>query len=151
MRMRWIWIVSIALLLAGAVLVGCGRGSPSPGEITQNFVNAIAEGDYVTACGLLNSDAMGKLQRTMRSAASCSALLARCLPTDASQLQKDQAQLFYSNVVVAVSGAHATVQTSGTAVANRIRSVTLAKQKGQWVLTSYGKQNCSTHRRRARP
>ncbi len=138
-------VLTIAVL-AGALLSGCGHFPPSPGQITQNYVNAIAGGDYASACALLDAGAQAALKRSMRSTETCSALLARCLPSNASQLEKDQAQLFYSNVVTSVSGSKATVKTSGTAVANRIREVTLAKQKGQWMLTSYGRQDCSTHR-----
>ncbi len=140
-----------ALVLAAVAVAGCGRGSASPGEVTQGYVNAIAEGDYADACNALSSGAQAKLKRTMRSSEGCRVLLARCLPSNASQLAKDQAQLFYSNVVVSVSGNHATVNTSGTAVANRIRQVTLANENGHWLLTSYGKQKCSSRRPRKRP
>lgn len=144
-------ITATLMVCMGVALAGCGRGSPSPGEITQNYVNAIAEGDYVSACAALDGGAQAALRRAMHSSAGCQVLLARCLPSNAAQLAKDQAQLFYSNVVVTVSGHRASVTTSGTAVANRIREVTLANDKGQWLLSSYGKQSCSSHRPRRRP
>ena len=57
-----------------------------------------------------------------------------------------QAQLFYSNVAITTYGARATVRTSGTAVAR------LAKERGHWLLTSYGKVRCRAgHSRSERP
>jgi hypothetical protein len=144
-------IMVTLMVCMGVALAGCGRGSTSPGEVTQNYVNAIAEGDYASACAALDDGARATLRRSMHSSAGCRVLLARCLPSNTAQLAKDQAQLFYSNVVVSVSGNQATVKTSGTAVANRIREVTLTNDKGHWLLTSYGKQRCSSRRGRARP
>jgi hypothetical protein len=145
MRMRWL----ITLCALSVLLYGCGNFPPSPGEVTQNYVNAIAEGEYGSACAMLDGAAQDRLKRAMHSNDSCAALLARCLPSNAAQLSKDQAQLFYANTLSSVDGDSATVKTNGTAVADRIRAVTLVKQKGNWVLTSYGAENCAAHRARA--
>jgi hypothetical protein len=141
--------LAIAFACAAA-LAGCGQSQPSPGEIAQNYVNAIAEGNYSSACGVLDGRARQALKHSMRSQAGCAKLLARCLPTNASVLQNDQAQLFYSNVEISTDGPNAKVRTSGTAVANRIHEVTLAKEQGGWILTSYGKVRCRMRHRRAR-
>jgi hypothetical protein len=133
--------LAITLGLA-AFLASCGQSQPSPGEIAQNYVNAVAEGNYAGACALLDGRAREALHTSTRSRAGCAALLARCLPTNASVLQKDQAQLFYANVEVTTDGPRAAVRTSGTAVARRIREVTLAKERGHWQLTTYGEVKC---------
>jgi hypothetical protein len=135
---------------SAALLVGCGQSQPSPGEIAQNYVTAIAEGNYAGACGELDNRAVEALQGSMRSHAGCATLLARCLPTNASVLQKDQAQLFYANVEIATAGPNATVRTSGTAVARKIREVRLAKEQGRWQLTTYGEVRCRAGHGRAK-
>jgi hypothetical protein len=133
----------LAIIVACAgFIAGCGQGQPSPGEIAQNYVTAIAEGNYAGACGSLDGHARSVLERSMKSHAGCAELLARCLPTNASVLGKDQAQLFYANVETSTFGSRATVRTSGTAVAKRIREVTLAKEQGHWRLTTYGEVRC---------
>jgi hypothetical protein len=131
-------------LLLGLMLSisGCNTPPPSPGAVAENYVMSVAEGNYAAACGLLDGHAAIALRKAMRSRAGCTTLLARCLPTNAAILRNDQAQLFYSNVNVTIAGTTATVKTSGTAVANRIREVTLAKERGRWLLTSYGRQRC---------
>jgi Domain of unknown function (DUF4878) len=140
-----------AITLAfAALLAGCGQGQPSPGEIAQNYVTSIAEGNYADACSVLNGHAREALRASMRSRAGCATLLARCLPTNASVLQKDQAQLFYANVEITTDGPNATVRTSGTAVAKKIHEVTLAKTQGKWQLTSYGEVRCRAGHGRAK-
>jgi hypothetical protein len=139
-------LTPIALFLA---LAGCGTPPPGPGTVTENYVTNVAQGDFVSACATLDARTRGRLSSYMRSRAPCRVLLARCFPTRASDLQKDQLQLYYSNVNVVLSGSTARVQTSGTAVANRIRRVTLAQERGVWRLTSYGEEKCRApgHRR----
>jgi hypothetical protein len=121
--------------------------------VTQNYVNAIAGGDYVTACASLSTQARQALSAAMHSSGSCETLLARCLPPSVAVLNKDQVQLYYANVDARVSGSHAVVRTNGTAVANRVKEVTLRRRNGVWLLTSYGKERCPTGRARsgARP
>ena len=94
----------------------------------------------VQTCALPISD--------MRSRSPCRTLLAQCFPTQANQINKDQLQLYYSNVNVIENGSRAEVQTSGTAVANRVKLVTLAQRSGVWRLTSYGKEKCRQAGRR---
>jgi|GEM_PF-2741014 len=137
---------AIALGLAACV-AGCGAPPPSPGAVAESYVTAVAEGSYGDACALLDAHARRLLQAQMRSAGGCAGLLARCLPTRSTVLRHDQTQLLYSDVAVRIDGRRATVRTSGTAVARRIRQVTAAKERGRWILTSYGRERCPTPRR----
>jgi hypothetical protein len=136
------------LIVLVALLAGCGTPPPGPGTVTENYVTNVAQGDFASACAALDAKTRQSLGRYMRSRAPCRVLLARCFPTQASVLQNDQLQLYYSNVNVTLSGSTARVQTSGTAVANRIRRVTLAQERGMWRLTSYGEERCQRSKRR---
>lgn len=136
----------LCTLLLAACVAGCGSSPPSPGEIAQNYVAAIAEGNYVSACGMLNDAARASLRRSSGSAGRCATLLARCLPTHATDLRRDQVQLFYANVEPTITGSRAVVKTSGTAVANRIKMLTLTKTRGAWTLSSYGRVRCPRSR-----
>jgi hypothetical protein len=142
---------TLSLVLALAALVaGCNTPPPGPGAIAQNYVNALAAGNYAGACGTLSGKARRALSAAMKSSAGCPVLLARCVPTNASVLKHDQVQLFYSSVDERISGSHASVTTTGTAVANRVKRVTLVQQHGVWHLTSYGEQRCSAGHTRVR-
>jgi hypothetical protein len=141
--------VSLVLVL-GALVGGCNTPPPGPGTIAQNYVNALAAGNYTGACGILSGGARRALSAAMKSSAACPALLTRCLPPKSNVLKRDQVQLFYSNVDERISGSHASVTTSGTAVANRVKRVTLVQQHGVWQLTSYGEERCSGGHARAR-
>ncbi len=132
----------MALMACAACAAGCGSYPPSPGEIAQNYVTAVAQGDYVNACAQLDGRAREALSTALRSTAGCPGLLARCLPTKSTVLQRDQVQLLYANITTSIAGSRATVETSGTAVADRIHELTLAKAHGQWELTSYGRVRC---------
>lgn len=132
---------AIRLVLTGC-LAGCGAPPPSPGEIAEGYITAVAEGNYANACALLDGHTRRALQAAMRSTAGCATLLARCLPTKATVLERDQTQLLYSNITSSVHGKRATVRTSGTAVARAIGEVTLVNDHGRWALTSYGKERC---------
>lgn len=142
--------VRICAVACAALVAGCGSSAPSPGEIAQNYVNAIAEGNYAGACDALDGGARQALRRSAGSHARCATLLARCLPTNAAVLKKDQAQLFYANVLTTTDGPRAVVKTSGTAVARKIHLVTLAKEQGHWRLTSYGEVRCRAARGRGK-
>jgi hypothetical protein len=140
--------VSAAVLALAACAAGCGSYPPSPSQIAQDYVSAIAEGNYAGACAILGRPARESLSAFTRSSASCPTLLRRCLPTQAAVLRRDQVQLFYANVSVTTAGSTASVRTSGTAAANRIRELTLAKNGARWELTSYGRVRCPRSRGR---
>jgi hypothetical protein len=134
----------VRVLVAGLAMAaaGCGTPPPGPAAIGQNYVNAIAAGNYAGACAILSPGAQRGLRAAMKSSAGCPALLARCLPTQETNLKRDQVQLFYSSVEQRVAGSHATVSTSGTSVADRVKQLSLVRRRGIWELTSYGEERC---------
>lgn len=133
-------LVLVLGLAAGAA--GCGTPPPSPAAIAQTYVNAIASGDYASACAILSAGAQRGLRVAMKSSAGCQALLARCLPTQETVLKRDQVQLFYSSVEERIAGSRATVATSGTPVADRVKQLSLVRRRGTWELSSYGEERC---------
>jgi hypothetical protein len=138
---------ALCTLLLAACVAGCGSSPPSPGEIAQNYIAAIAEGSYSSACAMLDGAARTSLRRSTGSSGRCPILLARCLPTHATVLRRDQVQLFYANVEPTIMGSRAVVKTSGTAVANRIKTLTFTKTRDGWTLSSYGRVRCPRSRR----
>ncbi len=125
-----------------ACLAGCGVYPPSPAELVTNsvqrYMNALAAGYYTKACGSLDSRARAELSGPAGSRATCKAVLARCLPYNANLLKRDQSQLLYATVEVQIAHQNARASVSGTEVARALKEVTLAKERGNWVLTSYG-------------
>jgi hypothetical protein len=128
------------LLVLGlaAALAACGNANVvTPVEAAQNYVFAVAEGNYPGACALLAPGTRVALTSARRW--SCPTLFLRCLPTPSTALSHDQAQLLYANADLQVSGRHAAVTLSGTAVARAARRVTLVEQHGRWLLSSPGR------------
>jgi hypothetical protein len=128
----------LGLLLAfPAVLAGCGNANVvSPSDVAQNYVSAIAEGNFSGACALFEAHTRDRL--VALSGSSCPRLFARCLPRESTSLPRDQVQLLYANVDLRVSGAHAEARLSGTAVTKATKEVTLVDQHTHWRLTSPG-------------
>jgi hypothetical protein len=135
-------LVLVLVLGLAVAAAGCGTPPPGPAAIGQNYVNAIAAGNYAGACAILSAGAQRGLRAAMRSSAGCAALLARCLPTQETNLKRDQVQLFYSSVQQRIVGPRATVSTSGTSVADRVKQLSLVRRRGIWELTSYGEERC---------
>lgn len=140
----------ITLLLAAGVLAGCGQTGPGPVDAVESYVGAVAEGNFSSACGVLDHHARATLVTLMRSQQSCAVLLARCFPNQTSQLQKDQTQLLYATVSISLHGARGTALTGNTEVAQKVKEVNLVSIKGQWELDSYGKERCLRPRHRRR-
>ncbi len=134
--------------LVALVLAGCGEAPPSSADAIQNYQAALAEGNYGKACSYLDTGARTALSRRLGHPASCAEAMARCLPYNATNLKQDQSQLLFANVVVSQRGDHSSVSLSGTAVADAIRQVSLAKKRTGWTLTSYGQGFTACHRRR---
>lgn len=134
--------------------VGCGVTPPSPAELAgnavQKYVSALAAGYYSSACSMLDSRTRASLSGPAGSRATCTNVLARCLPYNATIAKRDQSQLLYATVQVRIARSRAEAAVSGTAVARAIREVTLAKERGGWLLTSYGRalRGCVTRARR---
>lgn len=130
-----------ALLAAMAALAGCeSNASPPPGpyNVVSKYLSQIAEGNYSNACGMLDTGVRDALIKRMGSRTTCSKLFVRCLPSKATNISRDQAQLLYATIQVATHHHKADVTVAGTAVARAIKRVTLAKERGTWKLTSYG-------------
>jgi hypothetical protein len=87
---------------------------------------------------LLDTGARDALIRKMGSRISCPKVFVRCLPSNATHIRHDQAQLLYATILVATHHHRADVKLAGTAVARAIKRVSLAKERGTWKLTSYG-------------
>jgi hypothetical protein len=130
-----------AIVAAGAVLAACGgsSGPPGPYQVVNNYLNQIAEGNYSGACALIDSGVREALIKKMGSRISCPGLFVRCLPSQATNLNRDQSQLLYATILVTTHRRKSEVALSGTAVTKALRSVTLAKERRTWKLTSYGR------------
>ncbi len=146
----------VLVLVLAALLTACGSANVvSPNEVAQNYLYAIAEGDFPGACALLERHTREALVSLTRSRGSCPTLFARCLPKGSTTLRRDQVQLLYANVELSVQGSRAHARLSGVAVANAAHEVSLEEQHTQWRLTSAGDniarcvRRLSRHRRRA--
>lgn len=134
-------VLRIAALMAAVVaLAGCESNSSPPGpyNVVSNYLTQIAEGNYSNACGLLDPGVRDALIKRMGSRTTCSKLFVKCLPSKATNISRDQAQLLYATIQVATRQHRSDATVAGTAVARAIKRVTLAKQRGTWKLTSYG-------------
>jgi hypothetical protein len=130
---------AVGVLALAACLVGCGASTTTPPvEVVQDYLNQLGSGNYPGACALLDKRARESSARLAGARVSCERLFDRCLPHTVTSLPKDQTQLFYSNVQVNTTDGKTSATVSGTAVAKAIRHVTLAEERGNWKLTSYG-------------
>ncbi len=151
---------SASVLMIGAALAaaggaaGCESNSvpPGPYNIVSSYLSQIAEGNYQGACRLLDPHTRSALIKAKRARVSCQGMFSRCLPNRVINANHDQSQLLYSTIVVTEGRTRAHVAVSRTAVARAIREVSLAKERGNWKLTSYGYDldTCSLHRRRGK-
>lgn len=121
-------------------LVGCeGTGAPpGPYDVAYSYLSRIAEANYAGACGLLDAPTREALIKAMGSKTTCARLFVRCLPSQATNISRDQSQLLYATILPYTRHGKGHVTVSGTAVARAIRSVNVAKEHGTWKLTSYG-------------
>jgi hypothetical protein len=144
-----------AVLAVVGGLAGCGSGSGPPGPYTavNNYLTQIAEGNYSNACAMLDSATRMELVKRMGSKTSCAKLFVRCLPSQATNISRDQSQLLYATILVQTHRRKAGVTVAGTAVARAVRRVSLAKEGRTWKLTSPGEalETCrlKAHRLRA--
>ena len=119
---------------------GCGESPNPPIAFVQNYLNALGESGFSTACGMFDPQALAALTRAKHTHVSCVDLFKRCLPNQALILQKDQTQLLYADINVSLSdkGQVADADTSGTRVARELRHVTLKHEHGTWKFTGFG-------------
>jgi hypothetical protein len=134
-------LVALAAAATGAVaLAGCGeQHAPPVYNAINGYLNSLAAGNYSSACALLDHRARAALVRSTRLRISCAKAFHRCLPNRAQTATKDQTQLLYANLDVSIQGSTASAAVSGTPVARAVRQVDLAKERGRWKLTSYGR------------
>ena len=132
-------MIGAALAAAGGA-AGCESNSvpPGPYNIVSSYLSQIAEGNYQGACRLLDPHARSSLIKAKHARVSCPAMFSRCLPNRVINANHDQSQLLYATIVVTEGRSRAHVAVSRTAVARAIREVSLAKDRGNWKLTSYG-------------
>jgi hypothetical protein len=124
-----------------AVLSGCGDAPNPPIAIVQNYLNALGGGEYATACGMADSQALEALMRSKHARISCAKLFSRCLPNRSITLKSDQTQLLYAEINVSLShnDTVADADTSATPVATELKHVTLKHEKGIWKFTGFGR------------
>jgi hypothetical protein len=130
---------SLTAALAAALLVGCGEAKSPPDLVAVNsYLNALAEGNYSNACGLLEPGTEAALIKSAGKRISCPEAFHRCLPDSALIPKQDQSQLLYATVDLTVTGKRALASVAGNPVARAVQRVTLAKHGQLWKLTSYG-------------
>jgi hypothetical protein len=125
---------------AAALASGCGEAPNPPIAIVQNYLNALGGGEYNTACGMVDGQALVALTRAKHVRIGCAQLLKRCLPNRSLVLKSDQTQLLYANIKVSLSdnGRVADADTSATPVATELKHVTLRHERGVWKFTGLG-------------
>jgi hypothetical protein len=142
-------VVAVTLAVSG-----CGTSPNPPIDFVQNYLNALGGGDFATACGMVDGQALKDLMRTKHVRSSCATLFKRCLPNRSIVLKSDQTQLLYANINVTLSdrGKIANADTSATPVATELEHVTLRHERGVWKFTGLGRaiEACrvSAHRSR---
>lgn len=127
------------MLALAALVAGCGSANVvSPVDIAQNYVSAVGEGNYPGACALFEPRALAALLASTPAHPTCTALLARCLPSRVTVTSADKLQLLYVNVDLRMYGSRAVALVSGLPVAAAIKQVTMVRLKTHWRLTSPG-------------
>jgi hypothetical protein len=121
-----------------ACVAACGQGGPTASDAVNNYMYALAEGNYAGACKLLAPGAREALKRSHGRRTSCEKLIARCLPNQVTRASHDQSQLLYATVLLTHDRGVMRASVSGTAAARATRQVTVAQRRGQWELTSPG-------------
>jgi hypothetical protein len=136
-------------------LSGCGDAPNPPIAIVQNYLDALGGGEYATACGMVDSDALQTLLHAKHARVSCVKLFSRCLPNRSIVLKSDQTQLLYANINVSLSdnGTVANADTSATPVATELKHVTLKHEHGVWKFTELGQavERCRVNAHRHKP
>lgn len=142
-----------ATICLAAGLAACGEQSPPAATLAvQSYLTALAEGNYGSACALIDGRTRRRVARSLGRRVSCPGVFHRCLPDKAQVPRHDQSQLLFADVQVSIHGRSATGIVGGTVVAAAIRRVSLAEEGRHWWLTSYGQglHGCRAERRRAR-
>jgi hypothetical protein len=128
------WAVRALAPIVAVLAAACGSTGPTAYAVVYSYLAALGEGNYTNACALLAHSARSSLP------GSCQSVFARCLPNEAAAYARDQTQQLYASIYLTTTRNTATALVSGTAVARTVRRVTLADQRGNWVLTSPGEK-----------
>jgi hypothetical protein len=133
-------VAGACVAAAGALISGCGDAPNPPIAIVQSYLNALGGGEYTTACGMVDDQALAALRRAKHAHIGCANLFKRCLPNRSVVLKKDQTQLLYANINVSLSdnGKIANADTSATPVATELKHVALRHEHGVWKFTGFG-------------
>lgn len=126
-----------ALVLAGYT-AGCGESASPAVDAVQSYMSALGEGDYASACSLIDNRTKQSLLRHLPPRTTCPSVFRHCLPNRTTILNKDQTQLLYANIDISVEGSKAKAAMGGTAVGKALKHVTLSDERGVWRLTSFG-------------
>jgi len=135
-------------------LTGCGEAPNPPIAVVQNYLSALGGGEFTSACGMVDDQALDALIKAKHVHISCASLFRRCLPNRSLALKSDQTQLLYANIDVTLSdkGRIANADTSATPVATELKHVTLKHENGVWKFTGFGRAieacRASAHKRR---
>lgn len=131
--------MALALALMATGLTGCGGSSaPTPGDIAQNYMTAIGQVNYASACGMITRPARHALSASVAPRHGCVAIFKRCIHVNPLALKRDQQQLLFAEVLPTISGRHASVSVGGTAVARELRRLTLLRTRKGWQITGPG-------------
>ena len=129
----------LAALAVSACLAACGQGGVTASDVVNNYMYALAEGNYAGACALPAPGTRDVLQRSHGGRMSCEKLVARCLPNQVTRASHDQSQLLYATVLLTHYRGGMQASVSGTAVAKVTRTVTVDQHRGRWEPTAPGK------------
>jgi hypothetical protein len=143
--------VALALTLVALGLAGCGGSSaPTPGDIAQNYMTAIGQVNYASACAMLTGPARHALSASVAPHRGCVAIFKRCIHVNPLALKRDQQQLLFAEVLPTITGRHASVAVGGTAVARELKRLTMLHTKKGWQITGPGRDlsRCRALRRR---
>lgn len=129
--------LTVTLALGAAA---CGNANVvTPTDVTQSYVDAVAEGNFPGACALLSAATRTSLLAAAGRRRDCPALLDRCLPSRIRVSAADQSQLLYVTIDIRAAGRRAEGTLSGLPVARAISRVTLVRRRGRWRLTTPGR------------
>ncbi|MFZ0040904.1 MAG: hypothetical protein WAK93_06345 [Solirubrobacteraceae bacterium] len=138
-RCPWRAAAWLAAAWLAVCVAGCGgSGQPPVYSNTYSYLADLAGGNFTNACSLLDGRARLVLERSAGHKVSCARAFAVCLPSRVLVASQDQSQLLYATVELSVHGSKAVADLKGTPVADALKRVSLAKQRGLWKLTSYG-------------
>lgn len=125
--------------MAAAGLAGCGSSAPQPGDIAENYMSAVAVGNYSGACSMLTPRARAALVSAKARRHSCEFVFRHCIHIDTLALKRDQTQLLFADIEPVIHGAHSSVAVSGTAVAHELRRLTMVRVRGSWRIVGAGR------------